>query len=145
MSTVKELKLPTDNITSPPKLKRSQSDDIFVKQKSRNEMSLSSMYYHSKANNFSVKNYNDLLEKWHSLNPDEKADSDFAGKKPSKSLYVKLVGKVNKIERRNKKQQDNPPTQQDNPPIQQDNPPLDLVEVSIPNKKKLRQFVIKKE
>ena len=70
------------------------------------------------------------------------ADADFDGKHPSKSLYVKLVGKVNKIERRNKKQQDNPPTQQDNPPLEQDNPPLGLVKVSIPNKKNLRQFII---
>ena len=113
-----------------PELKSSQSEsdlceDIIQKQKSRNGMTLAN--YHSRAANYSVENYNDLLKRWNDLNPNEKEDGDFANKNPSKSLFAKLVGKVNKAERRKNKQQDNPP-------LEQDNPPLDLVKATLPEK-----------
>ena len=64
-------------------MKSSQSEidlygDIIHKQKSRNEMSLAN--YHSRAANYSVENYNDLLKRWNDLNPNEKEDGDFANK-----------------------------------------------------------------
>ena len=39
--------------------------------------------YYSKVANLSVENYNDLLERWKDLNPNKKADGDFARKPPS--------------------------------------------------------------
>ena len=128
MSSVKELLKKAD--TEPEII---DFDD--KKRKDRNAMSLAN--YHSKADDFTVEKFNALLEKWNAMNPDEKADGDFAGKKPSKSLYAILLGKVNKAERKK------PTTQQ--PVIQQRvNEPLELVPVTLPAKNpKKKKFVYK--
>jgi len=71
------------------------------KRKEKNTLALAT--YHSKVDDFSNEKYYKLLEKWNSLHPDQKPDGDFAGKKPSKNQYIILLGKVNKLEKQNRK------------------------------------------
>ena len=98
-----------------------------VQKAKKDKNNLSRANYHSKADDFSLDKYNSLLEKYYSLNPNLKVDSEFEGKKGSRSLYAKLMGKVNKAER--KKQ----PRQVDEP--------LELIPLQV-SKKKKKNFVI---
>lgn len=108
--------------------KEPESEVIDLVQKAKKDKNdLSRANYHSKADDFSLDKYNSLIEKYYSLNPNLKVDSEFEGKKPSRSLYAKLMGKVNKAER--KKQ----PRQVDEP--------LELVPLQV-SKKKKKNFVI---
>lgn len=128
MSSVKELK----KVTAPEIEDEPEPTINLVekRRKDRNNMALNR--YHNKADDFSVEKYNALLTKWDSMNPDSKTDGDFANKKPSKSLYAKLVSKVNKAE---KKQ----------PIIRVVDEPIELAPVQIPiNKPKRKVFVLKK-
>jgi hypothetical protein len=104
------------------------------KRLKRNEMQLAR--YYNKTDDFTEDKFNALLEEWYSLNPNEKADADFAGKKPTKSLYAKLVGKVNVAKRRKPAQVVESVQPQEN---------LDLVPVTLPKKKKKKKIVIADE
>jgi len=106
-------------------------DLVAKKRKEKNEMSKAN--YHSKAQDYSIQNYNSLLERLNSLNPNEKPDGDFANKKPSKSLYAKLVGKINKLERKK------PIEQHEEPNI-----PIPPTPVPQHNKKQKRKVFIHK-
>jgi len=148
MKTVKEIeKSYFSGGQSPPKSKKQNGvlmgderppiaqpeilDLVSKKRKEKNEMSKAN--YHSKAQDYSVENYNSLLEKLNSLNPNEKPDGDFANKKPSKSLYAKLVGKINKLERKK------PIEQHEEPNI-----PIPPTPVPQHNKKQKRKVFIHK-
>ena len=119
MSSVKELK------KSEPEPEPEIIDLVEKNRHNRNALSLAN--YHSKADDFSIEKYHSLLEKYYSLNPNMKVDSEFEGKKPSRSLYAKLMGKVNKEER--KKTSVNV------------SEPLDLVPVPIPKQRKKKIVV----
>jgi hypothetical protein len=97
----------------------------------RNEMQRAR--YYNKTDDFTEEKFNTLLDEWYSLNPNEKADADFAGKKPSKSLYAKLMGKVNLAKRKKPAPVIEPDTQQD----ENDNVPVEL-----PKKKKKKKIVV---
>ena len=131
----------TNPMTSVTELKRSVSapeliDFVEKKRQDRNAMSLAN--YHSKADDFTVDKFNNLLEKWNNMNPTSKADGDFANKKPSRSLYAILLGKVNKAEKKK-------PTAQQQPAIHQPaDEQLELNPVRLPVRNPKKKILVVK-
>ena len=85
-------------ISSIKELSKEPKPTSFEMNKKRNETSRAR--YHSKTEDYSVDNFNTLLHKYNTLTGNEKPDSDFEGKNPSKTLFSKLVSKVNKVEKK---------------------------------------------